>query len=583
MQRWIPWSGALLCLVLCHVADARAPLNCSRASGAAGAEEEEEPQDVRLLSKEYIQPISFAFLLTLVVGTLLEKAQIRFLPESLIVITVGAALGSILQVFQAFPTHVLHDVSAPAVNLIFLPLIIFESGWSLRHKDFVAQLPTILVFAVLGSSIAILVVGSLIYATGEYHGIKDRRTAFTFASLISATDPVATLATYSSLKVDPLLNIVVFGESTINDAVAIVVFDIMNSDEIYGPPCTVVVADEWEMFAIISAGIAKKLFGSMGVGIFLAFVYTLILRVADMKHSTSMEILFIVTSCYFTYSTAEQVHMSGIIAVLFCSIFMGIYIKPHLSTEGLHLTTFFIKELAAWADTSIFLLVGIDFVVTTGASWHFTLWVMLFLLIGRACAVFPCGLLANCLKKAVAKCNSREPLLLSGRHLFMIWLAGLRGAIALVLCLEMGEWVDVRGGPGTKQTLINTTIAVIVVFLAIFGGATQPMLKCLGIQTGVDADERYLYDKSMMMCTQHVLRAIDTKVLSPLLVGSQDEQETLDNDSVDAPPQGQLDAHLGQRNTLRRGQTLFAGRSCAGARRRDLIAESDDDPDTESS
>jgi hypothetical protein len=30
-------------------------------------------------------------------------------------------------------------------------------------------------------------------------------------SLIAATDPVATLATYASLKVDPVLNVMVFG------------------------------------------------------------------------------------------------------------------------------------------------------------------------------------------------------------------------------------------------------------------------------------------------------------------------------------------------------------------------------------
>jgi len=34
---------------------------------------------------------------------------------------------------------------------------------------------------------------------------------FCSGSLIAATDPVATLATYASLKVDPVLNVMVFG------------------------------------------------------------------------------------------------------------------------------------------------------------------------------------------------------------------------------------------------------------------------------------------------------------------------------------------------------------------------------------
>lgn len=46
--------------------------------------------------------------------------------------------------------------------------------------------------------------------------------SFTFGSLISAVDPVATLAIFHALNVDPTLNMLVFGESVLNDAVSIV-------------------------------------------------------------------------------------------------------------------------------------------------------------------------------------------------------------------------------------------------------------------------------------------------------------------------------------------------------------------------
>jgi sodium/hydrogen exchanger 8 len=46
--------------------------------------------------------------------------------------------------------------------------------------------------------------------------------SFAFGSLISAVDPVATLAIFKALNVDPILYMLVFGESVLNDAVAIV-------------------------------------------------------------------------------------------------------------------------------------------------------------------------------------------------------------------------------------------------------------------------------------------------------------------------------------------------------------------------
>ena len=46
--------------------------------------------------------------------------------------------------------------------------------------------------------------------------------SFAFGSLISAVDPVATLAIFAALDVEPTLYMLVFGESVLNDAVAIV-------------------------------------------------------------------------------------------------------------------------------------------------------------------------------------------------------------------------------------------------------------------------------------------------------------------------------------------------------------------------
>lgn len=46
--------------------------------------------------------------------------------------------------------------------------------------------------------------------------------SFAFGSLISAVDPVATLAIFHALDVDAVLYMLVFGESVLNDAVSIV-------------------------------------------------------------------------------------------------------------------------------------------------------------------------------------------------------------------------------------------------------------------------------------------------------------------------------------------------------------------------
>lgn len=59
---------------------------------------------------------------------------------------------------------------------------------------------------------------------GWVSGSSDFIECMMFGSLLSATDPVATLALFQELNVDPQLYSLVFGESVINDAVSIVLY-----------------------------------------------------------------------------------------------------------------------------------------------------------------------------------------------------------------------------------------------------------------------------------------------------------------------------------------------------------------------
>ena len=108
--------------------------------------------------------------------------------------------------------------------LFLLPPIIFESGFALNQRLFFANFGSILTFAVVGTVISTALMWLLVYKLGQLGYILELSMveAGAFASLISAVDPVATLATFSSLKADPKLHNLVFGESVLNDAVAIV-------------------------------------------------------------------------------------------------------------------------------------------------------------------------------------------------------------------------------------------------------------------------------------------------------------------------------------------------------------------------
>jgi NhaP-type Na+/H+ or K+/H+ antiporter len=469
--------------------------------------------------------MSSVALLAYMIGSLMHRSTIDWIPESLLVVVLGFVRGGGLWLTPAFGhTDYLNEdqigvMFSFLLKLVALPIIIFESGWSLRLRDFVSQLGYIMLFAILGTVVSVIVVGSLILLTQEYHGINKPRTAFAYASLISSVDPVATLSTFGRLNVDPLLFILVFGESQINDAVAITLFESLNKHELGS-------------YTELTVGMLTLLFGSIGLGLLLGTIYLLILRFLHMGHAPHQAIMFIFVSCFFTYSFAECLKMSGIITVLFNSILMGTFAPAHLSTEAAALASFLLKQAASLADTSIFIMCGVMvvFVINSG-GWgvEFGFMAAAFCMVGRFAAIVPLALISNVIKKLVARrLEAEKKHKISWKHLFMMWHSGLRGGVSLVLALELGDWVDNddNGGEGTKSKLVNATFILIVLYLGVFGGTTGICLRCLGLPLGDQVQDGVsLYNdedrdgpawRGLMKARRHVL--------VPLLVGRQCEE-----------------------------------------------------------
>lgn len=113
--------------------------------------------------------------------------------------------------------------------IILLPPIIFESGYNMNKKYFFKNAGTVLMYSFLGTFIAFFWSSFMFWATGQMHLSKKFtwQESFAFGSLISATDPVSVLAIFKEMDADYDLYSIIFGESIFNDAVAIVLYNIV--------------------------------------------------------------------------------------------------------------------------------------------------------------------------------------------------------------------------------------------------------------------------------------------------------------------------------------------------------------------
>jgi sodium/hydrogen exchanger 8 len=389
--------------------------------------------------------------------------------------------------------------------VILLPPIIFNSGYHLHRALFFRYMAPICLFACLGTAICTVVVASIMYALAPLIGVQPTfLELMAFGALISATDPVSTLAVFSSKKVDPHLFYLVFGESVINDAVGLVLFEALAH------------LVEIESVMQINAGqevlqfifdFSTGFFGSLVLGTVFGLAVALFLKHIDFRHTPILELSIYVTILYAPFVVAELCHLSGIVTCLFTGIAARRYAEPNVSPKSASNADTIFRLTAQLTETLIFLELGMSVVEVIGYDGAFN---MMFIvsalvacLIGRACNIYPIAFLYNLSvcdeitdqsKKGMPEGSSKEGYVLEEatekvpgntipmNFTHMLWYSGLRGAVSYAL---------VRTFPDTpnRNIFVVTTMMIVLVTTFFLGGSTEAALQFLSIPMEMDEDK----------------------------------------------------------------------------------------------
>ncbi|RHZ07371.1 hypothetical protein DYB31_000357 [Aphanomyces astaci] len=318
-----------------------------------------------------------------------------------------------------------------------LTFITSSGGYTMKRRHFFANLSSILLFAILGTFASAVVVGGLLYFLGSMGLSLQMPLAecLAFGALISSTDPVSTLAVFQQLNVDPKLFYIIFGESVLNDAISIVLFNTFS--KFIG--VNVIHAHAISYAVLDFVGVCV---GSIFVGVFFGCVSSLALK--HLKHLTLMhEVSLFLLFAYMPFLVAEVLELSGIVSVLFAGMLMKHYTSNNLSPTAQDMYTINLLPQPLNLGLSFFTM-------ERGLSVPFMLWAILACLVARAVHVYPLAMLRNaCLRRGRSHSQTR----LSRNEQHMIWFS-VRAA----------------------------TMVVVVVTVLVMGGLTVKLLDVLDIK-----------------------------------------------------------------------------------------------------
>lgn len=255
---------------------------------------------------------------------LMLQTNFQYLPESVVIVFLGAAIGMIINLMshQNIANWRKEEAFSPtAFFLVLLPPIIFESGYNLHKGNFFQNIGSIMVFAIFGTAISAFVIGAGIYLLGLAQVAYKLSfvESFAFGSLISAVDPVATVAIFHALDVDPVLNMLVFGESILNDAISIVLTtSVLESNNATTTSEAIILG--LNRFCLM-------FFASAGIGVVFALISALLLKHVDLRKNPSLEFGIMLVFTYAPYVLAEGIQLSGMSNPIIIIVYLYLFIS----------------------------------------------------------------------------------------------------------------------------------------------------------------------------------------------------------------------------------------------------------------
>ena len=417
--------------------------------------------------------------------------------------------GDLTQTILSFPSRIFF--------MALLPPILFNSGYQLQRELFYRHIKPISLFSVIGTAVSGLATGFLLFGFKELGWFGTFDPSFlelcTFGSLIAATDTVSVLGVLQAKRVDPHLFSLVFGESALNDAVAIVLFRSFAS----------MLEDDVGKIDGVFDSILQILFdflyqavGSPCLGIVFAFVIALLFKYVDLRETKMIELSLFVLLMYFPFVMAEEIHLSGIVSIFFAGLSARRYIEPNVSDETKHNAEVLFHLISYLSETCIFLELGLSVFGLSGSfQWRFIGLAFLAALFGRAMSVYPLSILFNlsleetepllegkdvedCDDDSSVGSNSSSSWTVRNRRrvperridkripisfMHVLWFAGLRGAVAYSCARDFPNLY------GHRDEFTACTMFIVFVTIVVMGGCTESLLDHLKITMNVDEME----------------------------------------------------------------------------------------------
>ena len=358
-------------------------------------------------------------------------------------------------------------INPDLIFFMFLPPLLFEASWSVSFKEMKKWWRIIGSFAFL---VVFFTAFSVAIITNHFIPGFSIALGFLLGGIVSPPDAVSTGAIMKFVKIPKSFSSILEGESLLNDASSLIIF----------------------RFAVIAVGTGQFIWheaamsffwmvtGGAGIGLLLGWIFVKLHKLLPTDAPSDIALTLI--EPYFMYWIAEQLHSSGVLAVVAGGLYMStkrlVFLNSTSRVRGYSVWESFIFIL----NGIVFLIIGLELPeivqglqskgIPLSTAIGYGVLVTVVLIVARIISSYAAMLATIIFRPGVAPnvaSSNRTRLLMP---LLLGW-TGMRGVVSLAAALAIPAILD-NGAAFPFRNLILFITFVVILLTLVVQGLTLP-------------------------------------------------------------------------------------------------------------
>jgi CPA1 family monovalent cation:H+ antiporter len=370
--------------------------------------------------------------------------------------------GLLISIIPGIPVF---NIDPDMIFLIFLPPLLYEAAWAISWKELWHWRRIILSFAFV---VVFLTALSVAFVANYFIPGFTLALGFLLGGIVSPPDAVSAGAILKFVKVPRTISSILEGESLLNDASSLIIFRF----------ALIAVGTGQFMWSKATMNFSWMVVGGIGIGLLIGWLFMKFHKY--LPTDANMDIVLTLITPYMIYLAAEEVHSSGVLAVVSSGLYLS-HKRHSFLTSASRVRGYNVwQSLVFVLNGLVFTMIGLSLpTITAGlggvslsSAIGYGVLITAVLMIGRILAAYGAVITTLIARNFITVADRRNP---GVKGPFIIGWTGMRGVVSLAAALSIPVHMS-DGSLFPQRNLILFITFVVILLTLIVQGLTLPYI-----------------------------------------------------------------------------------------------------------